>query len=169
MSFKIAKLLKSWSLNPLKSPSYPMYMDWDEVQGVYSCPWRRGWSHVTVLMTLMTPLWFPVINNPVYPSPRLAPTLSDNIPRTFWSNHTSLNPSLMGNPYQDSNSFALQTRVHVSSGSSGDLVMVCYQNQELYQWWMWFILMRSELFPQPSHQWLVKVHTHTQPAQISLF
>ena len=88
-----------------------MYMDWDQVHGVYSLSLEAGhmsqfswrsWrlSDSPSLIILFTP--------------RLAPTLSDNIPRTFWSNHTSLNPSLMGNPYQDSNSFALQTRVHVS-------------------------------------------------------
>ena len=70
----------------------------------------------------------PVINNPVYPSALTRLTPTDNIPRTLRSNHTSLNPSLMGNPYRDSNSFALQTRVHVFSGSQGDLVMLCYQN-----------------------------------------
>ena len=70
----------------------------------------------------------PVINNPVYPSALTRLTPTDNIPHTLRSNHTSLNPSLMGNPYRDSNSFALQTRVHVFSGSQGDLVMLCYQN-----------------------------------------
>ena len=84
-----------------------------------ACIWSSEEFSSWRLMTLLVP----VINNPVYPS-----LSSLSIPRKPWSNHTSLNPSLMGNPYRDSNSFALQTRVHVSSGYKGNLVILCYQN-----------------------------------------